>query len=71
MRVISNTSTVSNLAIIGRLDFLRRRYRLVYIPSAVDSELTALSHATGRGRIEAAVSDGWLIGDVRLAVSEG
>jgi len=26
MRVVSNTSPISNLAIIGRLDLLRRRY---------------------------------------------
>ena len=61
MLVVSNTSPISNLAIIGRLDFLRRRYHAVRIPPAVADELAALSHPVGRQRLQAAVSDGWLV----------
>jgi predicted nucleic acid-binding protein len=61
MLVVSNTSPVSNLAIVGRLDFLRQRYTVVRIPPAVAEELAALTHAAGALRIKAALSDGWLL----------
>ena len=61
MRVVSNTSPISNLAIVGRLDLLQRRYGVVRIPPAVVQELAALSHLAGSQRIKAALSDGWLI----------
>jgi predicted nucleic acid-binding protein len=60
MPVVSNTSPVSNLAIIGRLDLLRERYGSVLIPPAVKSELDSLSHPGGRKRVEDALRDGWL-----------
>ena len=60
MRVVSNTSPLSNLAIIGRLEFLPRRYGKVQIPPAVAAELAALSHAEGSRRIAAAMVEGWL-----------
>lgn len=60
MPAISNTSPLSNLAIIGRLDLLRDRYGTVLIPPAVHRELAALSHATAKARIEAALHEGWL-----------
>ena len=60
MPVVSNTSPVSNLAIIGRLDLLRERYGAVLIPPAVHRELAALSHPAAKGRIEAALREGWL-----------
>jgi uncharacterized protein len=59
MLVVSNTSPVSNLAIIGRLDFLRRRYDIVRIPSAVAVELAALTHPAGSQCIQAALADRW------------
>ena len=61
MRVVSNTSPISNLAIIGRLDLLKRRYGTVRIPSAVAAELSALSHPAGKARITAALAEGWLV----------
>ena len=61
MRVVSNTSPISNLAIIGRVHLLRERYACVVIPSAVRAELLGLTHPAGRGAIEAALRDGWLI----------
>ncbi|MBI4327632.1 MAG: DUF3368 domain-containing protein [Chloroflexi bacterium] len=61
MRAVSNTSPLWNLAIIGRLDLLKRRYGTVYIPPAVAQELSALSHPEAKARITAALADGWLV----------
>jgi predicted nucleic acid-binding protein len=61
MRAVSNTSPISNLAIIGRLDLLKRRYGTVRIPPAVAAELSALSHPAAKAQITAALSEGWLV----------
>jgi predicted nucleic acid-binding protein len=61
MRVVSDTSPLSNLAIIGRLDLLKQRYRMVRIPPAVHRELAALSHPAASDRISAALTEGWLV----------
>jgi predicted nucleic acid-binding protein len=61
MLAVSNTSPISNLAIIGRLEFLRRRYAAVHIPSAVSDELRALTHPFGLKCIQAALSERWLV----------
>jgi predicted nucleic acid-binding protein len=61
MRVVSNTSPLSNLAIIGRLELLQRRYGLVHIPPAVGTELAVLTHAAGKQRIEAALAARWIL----------
>jgi uncharacterized protein len=61
MLAVSNTSPISNLAIIGRLEFLRRRYAVVHIPPGVGDELSALTHQLGSVRIQAALSEGWLV----------
>jgi predicted nucleic acid-binding protein len=61
MVVVSNTSPISNLAIVGRLEFLWRRYAVVRIPPAVADELAALTHPAGSQRIKAALSDHWLV----------
>ena len=50
MRVVSNTSPISNLAIIGRLSLLRQRYGRVTVPPEVARELRALSHGAARDR---------------------
>jgi hypothetical protein len=60
MLAVSNTSPISNLAIIGRLEFLQRRYDVVHIPPAVADELAALTHPSGSKRIQAALSERWL-----------
>lgn len=60
MPAVSDTSPLSNLAIIGRLDLLRERYVTVLIPPAVHGELAALSHPAAKARIEAALREGWL-----------
>jgi hypothetical protein len=60
MRVVSNTSPISNLAIIGRLDALSRQFGKVSIPGAVESELGRLEHVPGRRAIEQALQTGWI-----------
>jgi predicted nucleic acid-binding protein len=60
MRVVSDTSPLSNLAIIGRLELLKRRYGEVLIPPVVGRELAALSHVEGKAAIEEALANGWL-----------
>lgn len=60
MRVVSNTSPICNLAVIGRLGLLRRKFGKVVIPEAVARELSALDHVSGRASIGAALQDGWL-----------
>lgn len=61
MLAVSNTSPISNLAIIGRLNFLRRRYTTVRIPSAVQNELAALTHPIGSRNVQAALAECWLV----------
>jgi hypothetical protein len=61
MLAVSNTSPISNLAIVGRLEFLRRRYAVVHIPPTVADELRALTHPSGSKRIQTALSEGWLV----------
>jgi predicted nucleic acid-binding protein len=61
MLAVSNTSPISNLAIIGRLDFLQRRYAVVHIPPAVRDERVALTHPFGSKLIQAALSECWLV----------
>ena len=61
MLIVSNTSPISNLAVVGRLEFLRRRYAVVRIPPAVADELAALTHLSGSQCIKAALSDRWLV----------
>ena len=41
MTVVSNTSPISSLATVGRLELLQQIYGLIVIPTAVYNELTA------------------------------
>jgi uncharacterized protein len=66
MRVVSNTSPICNLAVIGRLDLLEQRYGNVVIPAAVAAELRRLRHPNGKMRIDAALASGWLKVDPRV-----
>jgi len=61
MLVVSDTSPISNLAIIDRLWLLEARYGKVVIPPVVERELMALSHEEGRRLIQAAMLKGWLV----------
>lgn len=58
MRVVSDTSPLSNLAIIGRLSLLRERYVRVVFPREVEAELNRLSHPGGRLAIAEALAEG-------------
>ncbi len=60
MPVVSNTSPVSNLAIVGHLHLLHQRYGKVLIPRKVKEELDALSHPRAREAVEQALLKGWL-----------
>jgi predicted nucleic acid-binding protein len=60
MLVASNTSPISNLAIINRLDLLRSQFQEIWIPGAVESELRDLQHASALAYIDQAFVDGWV-----------
>ena len=60
MRVISNTSPISNLAIVGRLEILARQFGKARIPSAVHRELSRLEHDAGSRAIRDASFQGWI-----------
>jgi predicted nucleic acid-binding protein len=54
-------SPICNLAIIERLEFLRRRYRTVHIPPEVAEGLQALSHRRAKDAIQRALDEQWLL----------
>jgi len=60
MVVVSNTSPLSNLAIIGRLALLRDQFGAVLVPSAVRRELNLLRHSGAARLLDASFGDGWL-----------
>ena len=59
--VVSNTSPLVNLAVIGRLDLMREQFRKVVIPQTVWHEAEALPHEAGLRSLRDAVSAGWLV----------
>jgi predicted nucleic acid-binding protein len=61
MRTVSNTSPISNLAIIGQLNLLREQFGEVWIPHAVDAECDRIAHAPTREIILRAVASKWLV----------
>jgi predicted nucleic acid-binding protein len=60
MPVVSNTSPISNLAIINRLELLHEQFGAVIIPGAVQSELARLPLPSALAHINGATADGWL-----------
>ena len=60
MLVVSDTSPLSNLAIIGRLELLREQFTEVIMPSGVARELTALDDPNARKLLSVAQQEGWL-----------
>lgn len=60
MPAVSNTSPLSNLAILDRLDLLREQFGQVLIPVAVDAELKRHPQAIARKRLEVEMNQGWL-----------
>lgn len=60
MPVVSNTSPLLNLAIIGQLPLLREQFGEVVIPRAVLDELRPEEDLPGSEAIRAALEDGWI-----------
>ena len=60
MQVVSNTSPLSALSIIGRLGLLRAQFGTIRIPNAVWTELSRLEHVSGKQALEQAHADGWI-----------
>lgn len=60
MPIVSNTSPILNLAIINRLDILRRQFGEIIIPPAVLAELKLDSELPGVTQVQQALDQGWL-----------
>ena len=60
MLVVSNTSIILNLAIVGQLELIRQQFGQVQIPLAVLSELKVFEDRPGSKEIQAAVDTGWI-----------
>ena len=60
MLVVSNTSPISNLAVIGRLELLHDQLGTVIITPAVVRELACHPHLTARQNIQQAIAKDWL-----------
>ena len=60
MLAFSNTSPISNLAIIGRLDLLKCQFPLLWIPGAVAGELALHPDPVARAAIQAAIGEQWI-----------
>ena len=60
MRVVSDTSPLSNLAIIGRLELVQEQFGTIWSPGAVFHELSRLEHRQAREMLVAARQEGWL-----------
>jgi predicted nucleic acid-binding protein len=60
MQVVSNTSPLSALAIIGRLGLQRSQFGIIRIPNAVWTELSRLAHDSGMQALEQAHAEGWI-----------
>jgi len=60
MRAVSNTSPVSNLAIIGRLDLLKSQFSEICIPAFVWKELCAHPDPGALAAIQKGLAGGWI-----------
>lgn len=60
MAVVSNTSPILNLAIVGQLDLIRQQFEQVQIPPAVLAELKVQEERPGSQEIQAALESGWI-----------
>lgn len=60
MPVVSNTSPILNLAIIGQLELIHQQFGQVQIPSAVLEELRVKEERPGSEAILAAIAAGWI-----------
>jgi predicted nucleic acid-binding protein len=60
MVAVSDTSAVSNLALIGRLHLLQSQFQIVWIPEAVQAELEQVPTLEAKDLIDEAFRAGWL-----------
>jgi predicted nucleic acid-binding protein len=60
MPVVSKTSPILNLAILGRLDLLREQFGDILIPPAVLNELQVDANLPGSDAIRLALREGWI-----------
>lgn len=60
MPVVSNTSPLLNLSIIGHLDLVRAQFDRVLIPPAVLDELHVDASRPGAETLKTAVEQGWI-----------
>jgi hypothetical protein len=60
MLAVSNTSPISNLAFIGRLELLKSQFPVLWIPTAVANELAQHPDPVAAAAIKDAVRDQWL-----------
>jgi predicted nucleic acid-binding protein len=60
MRAVSNTSPLSNLAVIGRLDLLKSQFSEIWIPEFVLKELGAHADPGSLAAIQDALGEGWV-----------
>ncbi len=60
MPIVSNTSPILNLAIIGHLELLRQQFTEVLIPSAVRAELKPETTFPGATAVQQALQAQWL-----------
>jgi predicted nucleic acid-binding protein len=61
MPVVSNTSPVLNLAVIGRLSLLHDQFGEILIPNAVLEELRIQEDLPGSQAMREALKEGWLL----------
>lgn len=60
MVVVSNTSPLSNLAVIGKLNLLRDQFGSALVPPAVHGELALLRDSEASRSLDMAFRDGWV-----------
>lgn len=58
--VVSNTSPLSNLVIIGQLELLKEQFETVSIPKAASIELARLKNLKAQEQLLAGKKNGWL-----------
>jgi predicted nucleic acid-binding protein len=60
MPIVSNTSPILNLAIVGQLELLRQQFGQLQIPPAVLDELKIDEDRPGAHPIQVAITAGWI-----------
>ena len=60
MLVVSNTSPILNLAIVGQLALMRQQFEQIKIPPAVLEELRITEELSGSRLVREAIAVGWI-----------